>query len=295
MTETARVVLVAAAEDADIQVIGAEIPQAEFQPLLARSWASVEASLGDLVLVAAVVHFKLMDAGNLEFCRRLRNLPGRAELPILLLIPGVGRAPLAGEPFNSAMRFPAGPGVLADNLRKVIVENDETMLQALRELKADLSRRLGQVDQQSYYQILDVPQTASRDEITRAYDRLSLRFHPDRLKRIKGEPDTAAQAEQFYDLVSEAYQTLHESPRKQRYDTGLRGGRLRYDPSIYQTAHDFSQITSVDNAKRYLRSAQKELDRGDRQAAITLIQLAIQIDPDNDELKRRLKSLQTNR
>jgi hypothetical protein len=285
------IVLVAASEDADLEAIGGQISPDWLSPLAARSWASVEASLGDLALTAAIVHFKLQDVGNLDFCRRLRALPGRQQLPILLLLPGMGRPATPGEPFNLAMRFPAGPGVLADNLAKILVEGDAKLVAATQDLKAELASRLEDVDQRSYYQILDVQTGCSKDELTRAYDAFSLRFHPDRLKRLRGDPDLAARAEQFYLLLTEAYQTLSDSIRRQRYDAGLSAGKMRYNPSLYQTAHDLSQISQVDNARRYLRLAQKEMDKGDRQAALVFLKMARAVDPDNEEIKRRLDSL----
>jgi hypothetical protein len=55
---------------------------------------------------------------------------------------------------------------------------------------------------------------------------------------------------------------------------------------------DPGQITQVENAKRYLRLAQKELDRGDSKAAVVFLKMARAVDPDNASILQRLKQAQ---
>jgi hypothetical protein len=288
-------VLIAAAEDAVLSAIAEEFPHQDLAPLAARGWAQVEASLGDLALVAAVVHHRLQDLGAVEFCRRLRGLPGRLELPIVLLLPGVARSRQPGDPFDVAMRFPCGPGVLADNLAKVISQRDERLSDAVDALEQELRRRMEKVEQQSYYEILGVDRKAPREAVVAAYDAFSLRFHPDRLKQLRDDPELSAGAAEFYLLVTEAYQTLLDRTTRKRYEQLLAAGKLRYDPSLYQTADDLSQISAVDNAKRYLRLAQRELERGDTKAALVFFQMAKAVDPDNAELARRMRQLEARK
>jgi hypothetical protein len=287
-------VLVVAALDEHLAAIGEEIPDDRYAPLAARSWASVEAFLGDRPLAAAVIHYKLADVGAIEFARRLRARPGLAELPIVLLLPSVGRAAQPGEPFDIAIRFPCGPGVLADNLAKVMAASDEAVRAAVDDLKVELGQRLVGIDKKTYYEVLDVDREARRDEIIDAYDRFSLRFHPDRIKYHLAAEDaqTQEQARNFYLLVTEAYQTLLDPAKRKRYDRELKAGRLRFDPSLYQTIDDLSKVTNVENAKRYLRLAQKELDRGDKAAASVFFKMAQAVDPENDEIRQRLEDLE---
>lgn len=291
MAEPLPTILIAAAEDEALQAINAEFPHSLFVPLATRSWAQIEASLGDLPLVAAVVHHALLDVSSLTFCTRLRALPGRSSLPIVLLLPGVGRKPTSGEPFSVAMRFPAGSGVLADNLAKVVSEQDERLGQAVNSLKEEIRQRMKDVDKQSYFEVLDIPVRASREQVVAAYDAFSLRFHPDRLKRLRSDSEIAEQAHAFYLLVSEAYQTLLDPIKRRRYTEGLKSGKSRYDPSMYQTVDDLSQITQVENAKRYLRLAQRELDRGDKKAALVFLKMARAVDPSNRQIARRMQRI----
>ncbi|HEX8350975.1 MAG TPA: J domain-containing protein [Hymenobacter sp.] len=65
----------------------------------------------------------------------------------------------------------------------------------------------------NYYQALEVAEQASASEIRRAYRRLVLLTHPDRTT------DPAAHAR--YLLINEAYETLSDPARRQRYDAAL--------------------------------------------------------------------------
>ncbi len=62
-----------------------------------------------------------------------------------------------------------------------------------------------------YYQILGIPQSASRTRIKEAFKRLALTYHPDR------NPGNTF-AEEKFKQVNEAYQTLSNPEKKAKYD-----------------------------------------------------------------------------
>lgn len=66
----------------------------------------------------------------------------------------------------------------------------------------------------NYYQILEVPQTATASEIKAAYKRLAMKFHPD---HNLNNPF----AEDYFKRVNEAYRVLGDMNRKYLYDAGL--------------------------------------------------------------------------
>ena len=75
-----------------------------------------------------------------------------------------------------------------------------------------------------YYQVLDVPKTASEADIKKAYRRLAMKFHPDR------NPDDH-EAEEKFKEAKEAYETLTDTQKRAAYDQfghagvdGMRGG-----------------------------------------------------------------------
>ena len=63
----------------------------------------------------------------------------------------------------------------------------------------------------NFYEILEVPETSSIDEIKKSYRRLSMMYHPD---KNKNNPDATAK----FQKISEAYETLGDSEKKKEYD-----------------------------------------------------------------------------
>jgi DnaJ-class molecular chaperone len=64
---------------------------------------------------------------------------------------------------------------------------------------------------ENLYNILEVAETASIDEIKKSYRRLSMLYHPD---KNKNNPDTTAK----FQKISEAYETLGDQEKKTEYD-----------------------------------------------------------------------------
>lgn len=80
-----------------------------------------------------------------------------------------------------------------------------------------------------YYEILGVSRSASEDDIKKAYKKLALRFHPDRLA---GKSDKEKQeAEEKFKEINEAYSVLSDKDKRQHYDTfGTMEGMEGFQP-----------------------------------------------------------------
>jgi DnaJ family protein B protein 11 len=63
----------------------------------------------------------------------------------------------------------------------------------------------------SFYNTLEVPETASIDEIKKSYRRMSMLYHPD---KNKNNPDATSK----FQKISEAYETLGDQDKKKEYD-----------------------------------------------------------------------------
>lgn len=68
-----------------------------------------------------------------------------------------------------------------------------------------------------FYQVLGVPDSASQDDIKKAYRRLAKQYHPD------ANPNNPAAAERFKE-ISEAHSTLSDADKRKQYDQMRRLG-----------------------------------------------------------------------
>ncbi|KAG8520885.1 DnaJ subfamily B member 2 [Galemys pyrenaicus] len=91
----------------------------------------------------------------------------------------------------------------------------------------------------SYYEILDVPRSASADDIKKAYRRKALQWHPDK------NPDNKEFAERKFKEVAEAYEVLSDKHKREIYDhygrEGLTGAGT--GPSRMETGGGGSSFT----------------------------------------------------
>ncbi|MFM9024957.1 MAG: DnaJ domain-containing protein, partial [Planctomycetaceae bacterium] len=87
-------------------------------------------------------------------------------------------------------------------------------------------------DQRDFYEVLGVERKATSAQITEAYRKLALKYHPDR------NPGDEVAAARFKE-AARAFEVLSDGDLRARYDrfghAGLQGGR----------AHDFSDINDI--------------------------------------------------
>jgi molecular chaperone DnaJ len=91
------------------------------------------------------------------------------------------------------------------------------------------------LSRRDYYDILNVPRDANKDDIKSAYRKLALQYHPDRNK--------SPEAEEKFKEISEAYAVLSDDEKRAQYDQfGHAGIDSRYSWDDLFRGVDFGEI-----------------------------------------------------
>ena len=98
----------------------------------------------------------------------------------------------------------------------------------------------------SYYDILQIKQNATNDEIKRSFRSLALKYHPDKNKSSESK-------EKFLSIV-EAYEVLSDETSRKKYDLSFQKNRGEYisDYSTHWTPPaDYNKYYSYDEIKNW--------------------------------------------
>lgn len=142
-----------------------------------------------------------------------------------------------------------------------------------------------------YYTLLSVPNDASSDEIRKAFHRFARQYHPDNFGPDEAEPRERASA--LYRLGTEAYRILLDSAKRRLYDEGLAKGQMRY---TVDRAEEFRRtrpggrrsIMKSRKARTFYARAKQAMRGEDWATAKLNLKLALQHEPENEELKKKL-------
>lgn len=97
----------------------------------------------------------------------------------------------------------------------------------------------------TYYEVLGVTSNASTEEITTAYRKLALKFHPDKCKEI-----SKAEAEIAFVRISEAREILSDELQRATYDSTLEEAQRTDDTNV--RSHTFCPHPDWSPSKRSL-------------------------------------------
>lgn len=112
----------------------------------------------------------------------------------------------------------------------------------------------------NYYEILDVPYTATRVEITRAYRGLMRHTHPD---RVSGE-QAKHKAEERAKLLNAAYQVLSRPDLRREYDKLIR--QRAVNDALFQRYTGNTPVGSQGPLTYQRRPASPAMERARRRA-----------------------------
>ena len=176
-----------------------------------------------------------------------------------------------------AFKFPSPPTVVA--ARRVPTPPSVTGLDQgapdVDSVRKQLLAKASVVETQNLFEVLEIPQTAERDEVKQAYFVAAKRYHPDRLVSM-GLEALRPDVEKIFRRVSEAYGTLFDDARRAEYKTTL--GKPHQDD---QAAH--AKAMKMLEADMALRRGEVLLKKNDFLGAIHEFESSVNLDPQNGE------------
>ncbi len=122
----------------------------------------------------------------------------------------------------------------------------------------------------NYYQILDIPKTATEEDIKRAYFNLARKYHPDRFDRNVAT-EHKSQIDEVFDAITNAYRILVSKEKRKAYDSGVGlATHEDFQDALKRADVKFRQGKTLYNQERY-------------DDAITLLEEAIRVRKDKGD------------
>jgi len=153
------------------------------------------------------------------------------------------------------------------------------------------------LDQLDYYDLLQVAEGATADDVRRAFHAFALRYHPDRF--AGAPPEKQERAAQIYRRGAEAYRVLCDRDQRRAYDEQRGRGKLRFDPedvpppsspafAVTEGPPSTSIAVKSPRARPFAQKASEAAKKGDWPTAKLNLKLALQHEPGNPLLLARL-------
>jgi len=180
---------------------------------------------------------------------------------------GSGAFKFPSPPHSSSQRVkvPTPPGVTG-------LDQGAPDIDSVRE---QLIAKATVVETQNLFEVLEIPLTATKEEVKQAYFVAAKRYHPDRLVSM-GLESLRTEVEKIFRRVSEAYGTLFDDARRNEYKQTL--GKPKEDDAA---AH--AKAMKMLEADMALRRGEVLLKKNDFLGAIREFESAVNLDPQNGE------------
>ncbi|MBA2663771.1 MAG: DnaJ domain-containing protein [Bradymonadaceae bacterium] len=287
-------ILIACGDVDLLRTLVADLPADTFKPIATKRGAGVVAKLSGRTLSLAIVHAQLEDDSSQQLIEDLRSLGG--HVPILLL---TAEAPPSTGAFDIAIQYPL-PGPVLRNAIKRLTEaaSSDHDMEKWRTFYKEVKARLELQHQHNYFQILGVRAGAQHHVIVKAFDALSLRYHPDRYNQFRAEKWGAAlhdKCNALYKSMTEAYAVLSDRRLRARYEEALGRGELRL--ASEETAGADKGPRSIDEmgnsaaCKKFLKLAQSAIAKGDWASALQNLGFAQSMEPQNQAIATKLSEI----
>lgn len=231
-----------------------------------------------------------VNAASPESVAHMREISGAHRMPSQVTpLPQkpnshVGPLPTATEPSGAykmpsgAFKFPSPPHASSQRVRVPTPPSVTGLDQGppdVDSVRKQLLAKAGVVETQNLFEVLELPQTATKDEVKQAYFVAAKRYHPDRLVSM-GLESLRGDVEKIFRRVSEAYGTLFDDTRRNEYKSTL--GKPKEDDAA---AH--AKAMKMLEADMALRRGEILLKKNDFTGAIRELEQAASLDPQNGE------------
>jgi curved DNA-binding protein CbpA len=146
------------------------------------------------------------------------------------------------------------------------------------DVKALIAQRLKLLDQGAdHFQLLGVAPDVAPDGLRKAYFALARQLHPDRLAAL-GIPDDGKHAQRLFAQINAGFATLSDDDRRARYlDVLRRGGEAQV---LAEQARTEELTRRILDAEEAFHRGELALRRDQPQAAVTELELAIELNPE---------------
>jgi DnaJ-domain-containing protein 1 len=325
--ETTTRVLIIDGDNVRRGMLACSLPAARFSLEFAKS---LERGLDLLNRTHPAVVIIGRDSSSRDLCQRVRSLPAGMTCTLVLMDErfrdeAIGELEAESVGADTFLPFPFEASLLEKRLRTktrdearqetrtqseesfpvpftpdtspALQAHPEEAIEAAWESFRQRVRSFHQnLDSLDYYQLLQIPPNASTGAIKDAYFRCSMEFHPDRFMQLSDE-DLRAQIYEVYKRMSEAFKVLINPLLRSQYDgmlaSPVQGRNRRYlerHPPI-ASADEPTMAASSQGGKRYLHLALLAEEEGNLRSARMYLNLALQCEPDNLELRSRLDGI----
>jgi hypothetical protein len=268
--------------------IGQELRASHLRVVVTSNPLDIREVASEQVIAAVVLDSRLEGPSSAELAAAFASgLP--AETAFVLLVEDL--AVETTPPFDAVVRIPCGPGVLRDVVMRTLGLRWAEFGGPERAMGAELAERAERMAEQTHYEVLGLPDDVPVDLVVAAFDRLSMRLHPERLAANGVSSDLA---NEVYSRICEAYRALRSPGTREAYDLQLRAATpesaANTRPST--TTLPLEELSTHPIARRHLRIAQQALAVRDFAMAIAQVRFAASKDLDNVLIPAQLAQLE---
>lgn len=287
-------ILIACGDIELLRKIVSDLPQDTFEPIATKTGEGIAQKITGRDVPVAIVYEQLADDTTRQLLQELVQLDGGPAVIYLSK-----DAPPSSGPFQRALRYPV-PGPVLRNAIKAVsgIGKTEHDLEKWRLFYREIKARLEQVEEQSYYQILGLPNDVPHHRLQKAYDVLSKRYHPDRYSKFRGEKWGKAIHEMTKDLykeMTEAYGILSDRKLRKKYDRALSEDILRLGsddmPSEDRGPQSLETLGNTSKSRKFLKLAQTDVASGNLSGALQNLQFASSMEPNNKDIAEKIEEV----